>query len=172
MAKSRRRTGRQRAASKRNIRKAQIVSARKRKGISRKGVLKGIAIGAVVAGTAVTARKVYNDQFVTLYHNTHDANATKIAREGFKEGLGHPLDGGRAFFHIGKNTGWYGPETMQIRMRKSHLKKELGTQRRIKYDFNEIDSTGMPAVSIHPNHIKSMKLKVVRGRRVKNGPWG
>lgn len=114
---AKRKTSRQIAASRRNIKKAQIISARKRRG---RTVLKGVAIAAVVAGGAVTARKVYNDRnFITLHHSTSKQNAASIRRSGFRKG--HPDHGDQIFFST-KNQKEYGGHVIKFKMRKDDFR--------------------------------------------------
>jgi hypothetical protein len=92
---AKRKTARQIVASRRNIKKAQIVSARKRR-VSRSGILKGVAIGAFAAGAAVTARRAYNNsQYTTLYHHTEKTSVPHILKEGLKDPWG--THGGKVF---------------------------------------------------------------------------
>lgn len=120
MAKSR--TGRQRAASKRNIKKAQIASARKRR-LTKKGVLKGVAIGAVFAGSAITARKVYNRNHVYLYHSTSKEAHRNIKKNGFRKGHDYTGDGGDSVYFSTKHQKNYGDAVIKLRVRKSDFKK-------------------------------------------------
>lgn len=132
------RTSRQRAASRRNIKKAQLVSARKRRGrLSKTGVLKaGVAVGAVIGGAVVT-RKIYNDQFITMYHGTNHHAARQIVKNGYNGLRGNPMAmmtgvkgtpvpgySNHIFMTKSKQSD-YGNAQVKIRMRKSRFKKAV-----------------------------------------------
>lgn len=134
---AKRKTAKQIAASRLNIKKAQIVSARKR---SRKAtILKGVAIGAVVAGAAVTARKAYNNQYMTFYHTTTHHKARMIMKNGY-DGTKSPTTMGyriteglaghtnRVFMLPEKSKDSYGPARIKIRVKKKDFQSPHPTR--------------------------------------------
>ena len=145
---ARRRTARQRAASRRNIRKAQLVSARLRKGTGKvkrksKGLSRRQKITAVAALTVATgATGVYavdRARNMKVYHNTSHHRARTIVKNGYapgKEGRRpnlHISDGtgkagsheaGRVFFAAGRNNArFFGPAATSMKVRKKAFYK-------------------------------------------------
>lgn len=128
MARRRRTTPKQRAASRRNLAKAR--KARGRRRIKRAAVVTGVAMGAATGAYAVD-RKLNT---MKVYHNTSHHRARQIAKKGYapgKEGRRPNLaahhgtgkagshEEGRVFFAAGKNNAkFFGPAATSKRVRK------------------------------------------------------
>jgi hypothetical protein len=112
------RTSRQRAASRRNIKIAQA----KRRGLRRHLTKRKIASGAAVLGVGLGAAAVWDKKTnIRLYHNTTKDTHRRIAKHGFRGSSEH---GGHVFFAAGRNTARdYGGSTVTIKLKKSHFKR-------------------------------------------------
>lgn len=174
MAKAK--TTRQIAASRRNIRKAQIVSARKRRGTGRRKPINRrtravahvkrhkIAYGAATGVAAIGAVAAY-DKYgrIPLYHNTSMSAAQGIKLAGFKGtragSLSNALYGapvGQVYFTAGKNESvMFGDTVVRIKMSKRKFKKIARPDAQMRQLTNR-------AYMIH-----SRNLTRYKGRRVR-----
>lgn len=122
------------------LRKAQLVSARRRKGrgkqwSKKKRVAVGVGSAAVVAGGATVA---YKATYINLYHNTGHHRARMIAKKGFKAPTARSTQAkygqlnGTVSTLVQQNTymttrkrgvaRMYGADTVKVRVRRSQLK--------------------------------------------------
>lgn len=125
---ARRKTARQIAASRQNIKKAQLVSARKRRSapnktkprsrisrigghVSRNKGKYGTAVGLV----AVAGAGYYLSRPITLYHTTTRENAIGIIKNGLQ------TNNGRAFFSTGKPLLDFGDVSMTTSARRFNI---------------------------------------------------
>lgn len=126
---ARRKTARQVAASRQNIKKAQLVSARKRRGKGRSvptkpgrqnrvvahiGRNKG-KYGTAVGLVAVAGAGYYLSRPITLYHTTTRENAIGIIKNGLQ------TNNGRAFFSTGKPLLDFGDVSMTTSARRFNI---------------------------------------------------
>ena len=123
------------------LRKAQLASARKRKGrgkkqwSKKKRVAVGVGSAAVVAGGTTVA---YKATYTNLYHNTGHHRARMITKHGFKTPTARSTQAkygqlnGPVSSLVQQNTymttrkrgvaRMYGPDTVKVRVRRSQLK--------------------------------------------------
>lgn len=168
MAKRRRRTtSRQRVASRKNILKAQKVSARKRRGV-RKGVLVGVGTAAVL-GTSIAAYRAYDrrterNQHTYLMKKALDIRLAKLPLQESGEG-GHQvieqmLMGQKK---IPKQPRRYSkrPKTIQTKLSiQHHRKKVLGHR------------TGSMVNALDNAITRKSPVSAYVGRRsTPHGPW-
>ena len=171
MAKVYRFTPARRAA----LRRAQLISARKRKGSGRarkvashvqrnKGKYTAIGGAAVAVGAAVTYDQVKN---VRLYHNTDARHIPKIKRQGLQgikpgsyshRNMKEPV--GMVFVSKGRNkTKMFGTHQVKIKMNRKEFNKYA------KRDYNMPKSTR--PYMIHEGFLEGQKTTIKR-----NGPIG
>lgn len=133
---ARRKTARQRAASRRNIVKAQRISALNRKRVKRAAtmvrydpktrrrvMIAGAVIGAAGAAGAVGYKANYDRKYVTGYHRTSHANAKQIVKTNSFASKTHTrgVEGTNSQIWFDKKRGVFakngnfGPATVKVR---------------------------------------------------------
>ena len=106
------------------LKRAQAISARKRRrGFSKKGVLKvGVGVGAV-SGAMVAARKIYDRNHTYLYHSTSKEAHDSIKRSGFRKGHDYTgKSGGDTVYFSTNRQKNYGGHVIKLRVRKSDFR--------------------------------------------------
>ena len=152
------------------LRRAQAISARKRRG---RKIAKGVAIGGglVAAGGAAY---VANDRRknVTLYHATSRSNAHKIAKGGFKQssydaGNGRRQTDDAAYFSKRKPSRHqrlnYGDGVVKVKVSRKATKGKL--HRDVNHRWKKYYHIDRRIV----NNPANAKISVVKGRKVRKG---
>jgi hypothetical protein len=162
------------------LRKAQLASARKRKGSGRtrpsnlhkgkrhitknqKRALVGVAAVAAVGAAAYGAHKA---RYVTVYHGTRHHAARQITKHGFNNGKGPNARAHDVYLTSKRRTGntAYGTDVVKVKMRRKDAKKILHKApthpRNAKW--YTADQADLKKAKI--THVKSISAKGVRKR--------